>query len=157
MGLLDTIGALAGQMGSGQNGTADPKAALIQGVLAMLANNSGTAGVATGTTGGGGLAGLMQQFNNAGLGNVVSSWISSGHNLPISADQIKAVLGSSQLAQLAEQAGLSHSDAANHLSALLPGIIDKLTPQGQVPQGGLDAGSVENALGGLLTHFLGAK
>ena len=82
----------------------------------------------------GGLSGLVQQFHDRGLGSLVSSWVSTGQNLPISADQIQHVLGSDQVKELAAKAGIAPDVASSHLAQLLPMLIDKLTPNGQVPQ-----------------------
>jgi len=82
----------------------------------------------------GGLSGLVQQFHDKGLGSLVSSWVGTGQNLPISADQVQHVLGSEQVKQLAAQAGISPETASSHLTQLLPMLIDKLTPNGQVPE-----------------------
>ena len=81
----------------------------------------------------GGLSGLAQTFKDKGLGDVVSSWISTGENLPVSSDQIKQALGSDQIQQISEKAGVSQAEVSNGLAGLLPEIIDKLTPEGKVP------------------------
>ena len=80
----------------------------------------------------GGLSGLVQQFHDKGLGGLVSSWVGTGQNLPISADQLQQVLGSDQIKELAAKAGISPETASSHLSQLLPMLIDHLTPNGQV-------------------------
>jgi uncharacterized protein YidB (DUF937 family) len=82
----------------------------------------------------GGLSGLVQQFHDKGLGGLVSSWVSTGQNLPISADQIQHVLGSERMKELAAKAGISPETVSSHLTQLLPMVIDKLTPNGQLPQ-----------------------
>ena len=82
----------------------------------------------------GGLSGLLQQFHDKGLGSLVSSWVSTGQNLPISADRLQHVLGSEQVKELAAKAGVSTDTAGSSLAQLLPMLIDKLTPNGQVPQ-----------------------
>ena len=82
----------------------------------------------------GGLSGVVQQFHDKGLGSLVSSWVGTGQNLPISADQLQHVLGSEQVKELAAKAGVSPDVASSHLAQLLPMLIDKLTPNGQVPQ-----------------------
>ena len=64
----------------------------------------------------------------------MSSWIGTGQNLPISADQMQHVLGSDQVKELAAKAGMSPDMASNALSQLLPTLVDQLTPSGQVPQ-----------------------
>ncbi|MBX9901384.1 MAG: YidB family protein [Burkholderiaceae bacterium] len=119
MGLLDTALGMLG----GNNQANDPKAMLIQAAIGLLSNQQQ----------GGGLQNLLGAFQNAGLGSIVSSWVGTGQNLPISADQIQQALGGGHLSQLAEASGLSHEDTAQHLSDLLPGLIDKMTPNGQVP------------------------
>lgn len=138
MGLLDAVAGVLGGGGAGAPAQGDGTS-LVNAVLGMLANGSAQ----------GGLAGLVQQFEQAGLGHVVSSWISSGQNLPISADQISQVLGGSGvLSHLSTQTGVPAGDLSGHLSQMLPGLIDQLTPHGQVPQGGL--GDVGSLLGKLL-------
>src|ERR1700730_19266256 len=74
----------------------------------------------------GGLSGLVEQFHDKGLGALVSSWVGTGQNLPISADQIQHVLGSNQVKELAAKAGISPEIWAAHLSALLPLIVGHL-------------------------------
>jgi uncharacterized protein YidB (DUF937 family) len=82
----------------------------------------------------GGLSGMLQNFHDKGLGGLMSSWIGTGQNLPISADQIQHVLGSDQVKELAAKAGISPDMASSALTQLLPTLVDKLTPNGQVPQ-----------------------
>ena len=108
--------------------------------LALLSSQNTAVG------GAGGLGGLIGQFQKAGLGDMMSSWISTGPNPPISAQQVSQVLGSDALAQFAKQAGLSHGDAGSTLASLLPAVIDHLTPNGQVPH----AAGLESTLGSLL-------
>jgi uncharacterized protein YidB (DUF937 family) len=99
----------------------------------------------------GGLGGLVGKFEQAGLGNVVSSWIGSGQNLPISADQLQSVLGSDAVSSIAAKLGINPADAMGQLSTMLPGLVDKLTPNGQAPTGGLgNMGDLAGMLGGLL-------
>lgn len=80
----------------------------------------------------GGISGLIQNFHDKGMGEVVSSWIGSGQNLPISSEQIQSVLGSGMVQQLAAKAGISPEEATAHLAQFLPSIVDKLTPKGNV-------------------------
>lgn len=118
MGLLDSVvGSLAAGNSQGGNGLLD--------VVMQLVNNQP-----------GGLAGLVQSFQQGGLGEVVNSWVSTGQNLPISADQIGAVLGGGQLQNIAAQLGISPEQASGSLADLLPRVVDQLTPNGQLPQGG---------------------
>lgn len=120
MGLLDMVtGALNGAGGNGGGN------AMLDVVMQMLSNKGQN----------GGLAGLAQAFQNKGLGEQMASWISTGQNLPISPEQIKSVLGEGQLGQIAGQLGMNEQQAAGGLADLLPQVIDKITPNGQMPQG----------------------
>jgi uncharacterized protein YidB (DUF937 family) len=145
-GLGDVLGGLLGQGqdGSQQGAGAGGLGALVPVVIGMLANDS---------QGGGGLGGLMEKFNQAGLGGVLGSWIGSGPNPPISGEQLGQVLGDDKMSEIASQLGLSEGEAAGQLAQVLPGLIDKLTPQGQAPEGGFgNAGDLMGMLGGLLQH-----
>jgi uncharacterized protein YidB (DUF937 family) len=82
----------------------------------------------------GGVQGLMQQFHANGLGEIVNSWVGQGGNQPISADQIQQVLGSDKISAIAEKFGISPDDASAKLAQVLPSIVDKMTPGGEVPQ-----------------------
>ena len=92
---------------------------------------------------GGGLSGLAQQFAARGLGHIVSSWIGTGQNLPVSPEQLQSVLGSEQVQAIAARAGISPEAAKSGLAQILPGLIDGLTPNGEVPQGDLMAKGME--------------
>jgi uncharacterized protein YidB (DUF937 family) len=84
----------------------------------------------------GGLPGLLNMFKGKGLGHIVESWIGTGPNKKISPGKIKKGLGNDILEQIAGAAGLSKGKASGQLAKYLPDIINKLTPQGQIPQGG---------------------
>ena len=99
----------------------------------------------------GGLNGLVDKFNQAGMGDVVKSWIGTGQNQPISGDQLSQVLGGDMLGRVAGQLGMDPSQLSGQLSAVLPGLVDKLTPNGAIPQGGLgNSADLMGMLGGLL-------
>ncbi len=134
MSLLGNLigSALGGSnSGGGQN-------MLMQAVLGMINQH-------------GGLGVLQQQFQGNNLGHIFSSWVSTGQNQPVSPEQITQALGHDQVSQLAQQAGVSHSEAASGLAQLLPSIIDKLTPHGTAPTGN----ALEQGLSGLLSGGLG--
>jgi uncharacterized protein YidB (DUF937 family) len=117
MGLLDGMEGKA--LSSLLGGEGSP---LLSSLLQMISNQPG------------GLSGFLQGFQEKGLGSLVSSWVGTGQNLPISADQISHVLGSNQVTQLANAAGITPNAAGASLAQLLPMLIDHLTPNGQVPQ-----------------------
>ena len=126
MGLLDSV---LGSLNRG--GSANP---LLDGILSMVNDPAH-----------GGLEGLVRSFQERGLGGIVDSWVSTGRNLPISADQIAQGLGPDQLSALASKLGMSQGDVSSQLAQLLPDVVDKLTPGGQLP----DAGSLGDLLGSL--------
>ena len=79
----------------------------------------------------GGISGLQQKFQEKGLGGLVSSWIGSGQNLPISADQLQSVLHSDALNQAAAKFGVDPSHLTSMMTQLLPHVVDKMTPTDQ--------------------------
>lgn len=83
--------------------------------------------------GGGGLGGLLKAFQRQGLGDIVSSWVGTGANLPVSPDQIHKAFGAEQLSQFASQAGVALEAVGSTLASILPGLVDKLTSNGQLP------------------------
>ena len=100
---------------------------------------------------GGGLPGLVAKFQQAGLGNVIASWLSAGPNQAISGEQLSQVLGSGPLSQIAAQLGVGPGAAAGQLAQVLPGLVDHLSPQGQAPHGGFgDTRDLLGLLGDLL-------
>lgn len=120
MGLMDQLQntGLGSLLGGAENRNSNP---LLPVLLQMLQNHPG------------GLSALVQGFQNKGLGDIVSSWVSTGQNLPISADQITQALGHEQVNQMAASAGMTPGAASSSLASLLPALIDKLTPNGQIP------------------------
>lgn len=155
MGLLDSVlGAVMGGQQGGQQAPAGAGGGLAS-IIGMVASNPQLMQVVTGMLSNdgaqGGLGGLMAKFQQAGLGDAASSWVGHGANQPVSGDQLTNVLGADTMAGLAEKLGMSQGDAAGQLSSILPGLIDKLTPHGQAPAGGLgNAGDLLGMLGGLL-------
>jgi uncharacterized protein YidB (DUF937 family) len=137
MGLLDSIlgSVVGGALGGGQGGGGN--ADLLRAVVGMLGHDAP----------GGGLAGMVSKAQQSGLGDVVGSWIGGGQNMPVSADQLGGILHSDVVGNLARQFGQSHGDILSQLTQILPQVVDKLTPQGSMPQGGL--GSVSDLLGAL--------
>jgi uncharacterized protein YidB (DUF937 family) len=147
MGLLDSvIGALNSQ-GGGASGGGGTQAALLQAVIGMLLQGGQPAGGAAG-----GLGGLLEQFKSAGLGDAAQSWIGTGPNKGVSADQISQVFGGDVIGQLASRLGLAPTEVSGQLSEMLPDVVDRLTPGGQLPQGNDLAalGNIDGILGSLM-------
>ncbi|MDE9454452.1 YidB family protein [Xenorhabdus bovienii] len=82
----------------------------------------------------GGISGLIEKFSQQGLGGTIHSWIDSGENSPIHADQISSIFGSSTIQQLAQKMGIDPSEASSLISQHLPSLIDKVTPNGEIPE-----------------------
>jgi uncharacterized protein YidB (DUF937 family) len=119
MGLLDDV---LGMAGMGNTAQSQQHA----GALSMILNYINSPQV-------GGIAGLQKMFEEKGLGNIISSWISSGQNLPISADQLQNVLHGGALESMASKSGIDVSQLASLFSQLMPHAVDQMTPNGQIP------------------------
>ncbi|MBL8435101.1 MAG: DUF937 domain-containing protein [Zoogloea sp.] len=155
MGLLDqlagqVLGSLAGGDGQQQGGGAG-QALLLQLAMSLLQGQGGVAAQGGQLDLGGILGGLVARFSEAGLAEQARSWVGTGQNLPVSAEQIGQVFGNSALGDMAAQLGMPSEQVAGHLANLLPQVIDGLTPGGQLPAaGGADLG---DALAGLAAMF----
>lgn len=121
MGLFDDIKGKVLGGGGAQND-------LLNAVMGVLGNQQT-----------GGLAGIVKQFAGKGLGDIVNSWVGTGQNLPITPEQIKQGFGADMIKQLAAKAGISADQVTSQLSDVLPKVVDKLTPDGQVPKGDIMA------------------
>lgn len=128
MGLLDSLagGMLEKMMGE--------KGAMAQVAMDMLNQH-------------GGLSGVLDKFKESGLAEQAASWVGKGENLPISADQIASVLGNGQLAEMAAKFGIDTNTLSAQIAEQLPVIVDKLTPDGEVPA---DSGNLLKTVLGML-------
>ncbi|WP_313451994.1 YidB family protein [Brevundimonas sp.] len=102
----------------------------------------------------GGVGGLVEKFNQAGLADVVGSWIGTGANANISAEQITAVIGHGPLADIAAKMGVTPQQAGETLAGLLPEAIDRLTPGGQLNGADDLLGKLPGGLGDMVGGFL---
>jgi uncharacterized protein YidB (DUF937 family) len=150
MGMLDSVlgqvlGGAAQQQqpqGGGVGGLGD-LGSLAGALGGLLANNGGQ----------GGLGGLVSKFEQAGMGDVIGSWIGKGENQPVSGGQLQDALGSDTIANIASKLGINAQTLLPMLAALLPTLIDQLTPQGKVPEQGLDTpNDLLGSLGSLLQN-----
>lgn len=119
MGLLDSILGMAGMGNTAQSQQG-------AGALSMILNYINSPQV-------GGIVGLQQMFQEKGLGSIVASWIGTGQNLPISADQMQNVLHGTALQDMASKSGMDISQLAGIFSQLMPHAVDQMTPNGQIP------------------------
>jgi len=81
----------------------------------------------------GGLGGLLDRFQQNGMGDVINSWIGPGQNKAVTPGQLASTLGPDIVKSLTQQSGLSQQDLIAQLSQILPGVVDKLTPNGRLP------------------------
>lgn len=105
-----------------------------------------------GGQGGAGLGELVKKFTESGLGDVVSSWIGKGDNAPVTPEQVKDVFGEESIQEMADKTGMNKEEVTEQLSDILPKAIDKVTPDGKLPdanQEGIDLGKIGDLLGGL--------
>ena len=114
MSLLDTLASMAG--GGQQGGSASLLPALIE----QLNKYPG---------------GLIASFQQGGLSEIVASWVGTGQNLPVSADQLGSVLDPGVVNDLAAKTGQDTDSVLGSLSSLLPQLVDKATPEGAVQPG----------------------
>ena len=149
MGILDSI---LGTVMGGSNAASSP----VGGILGSLLGGGGGAGGMLGNMlgggqqqqQGGGLGGLLQKFQQAGLGNVANSWVGGGPNQQVSPDQLQQVFGQQQVNQWAQQSNMQPHDLLSQLSQYLPHAVDHMTPNGQVPEGDAFSGAGVNLGGG---------
>ena len=141
MGLVDEL--LGKNLGAIAT-TALKNPQVVGAVASLLSTQQGSIG------GPGGLGGLVQAFQGKGMGDMISSWISTGPNPPATPDHISRALGQDTLSQFAAQAGIPHAEAGGLLASLLPSVIDQLTPHGKVPE----SNDLESSLGSLLAGFM---
>ncbi len=140
MGLLDGILGKVAEQGLGSLlGQNSQHAGLVRILLGMLTSGQG-----------GGLSDLLGKLKAGGLGDAVGSWISKGANLPVTGEQLQGAVPD-LVSQLAAKAGMDTGQASQGLAQVLPGIIDKLTPDGALPEGN----SLQSSLSGLAGMFFG--
>ena len=136
MSLLDGIAAVADSLLSGS----DKQKQLTSAALSRISDPAT-----------GGLLGLVNTLRQLGLDDVVSSWISTGENKPISPEQVQNALGEGQINQMAQNMGVSRQEVSTGLAGLLPQLIDKLTPDGKLPESSV----LDQGLELLKKRFLG--
>jgi uncharacterized protein YidB (DUF937 family) len=119
MSILDSVKNLAASELS-KEAAKDP----VLGHLLNLVNNPET----------GGLEGMIQKFHSNGLGGLVNSWLGSGPNQAVTADQIVRVIGQDRLNGIAQKLGMEPDKVSGLIAQHLPGVIDRLTPGGAQPK-----------------------
>lgn len=141
MGLLDSVlGQVLGGAAQKSGGLGDA-GGLADALGGLLANNGQQ----------GGLGGLVSKFEQAGLGDVIGSWIGKGDNAPVSGGQLNQVLGGDVVSAIAGKLGINAAMLLPMLATMLPSLIDQLTPHGKIPEEGLNTNEdLLSSLSGLL-------
>ncbi|MCX8010796.1 MAG: YidB family protein [Ignavibacteria bacterium] len=130
---MDLFGSIKSMLGgASENQQTD----LVSTIMNMIGNQTG------------GLGAFVNQFAEKGLGDIAQSWVSTGKNLPISPEQIQSVLGSDVVKGIASKLGVDTNSLAGQLSNLIPQVVDKLTPDGKIPEGDILSQGMD-LLGGL--------
>jgi len=128
------VGKMMGGLGQStpEASSAPPPRADTGGLAGML-QGSGLGGMLQGGALAGGLGALLERLQSAGQGDVANSWVGSGANEPIQPHQLGKALGQTMVSDLARQSGMSEEELMAQLSRVLPGVVDKLTPGGRIP------------------------
>lgn len=87
-----------------------------------------------GAAAGGGLGALIEQMGRAGFGEQARSWIGTGENQALPSGALEQIFGAGGLAEIARQAGLTQDEASRGLAQLMPEVVDRVTPRGEVPR-----------------------
>lgn len=131
MGLFDDLSKAVSAASAASPASDGTQSSMVSAALSMLSTEHG------------GLPGLIQRFTSSGLGDVVSSWVGTGQNLPVAPAQIQTALGAEQVRTIATKLGISPEAASAGLAHVLPSLVDRLTPNGEVPQGDLMSKGME--------------
>jgi uncharacterized protein YidB (DUF937 family) len=141
MGLFDdAIGSVMNNLGGGSN--AQGGNPVLQMIMSLIQQH-------------GGLGGLVDMLSRNGLGQQAASWVGTGANAPVTAQQIGQALGSGPLAALAGQFGIDPQTLSSHLAQYLPEVVNHLTPEGKLPDAANSGDLLENGLTALAGKLFG--
>ena len=113
----DPFGALLGSFGAGAK---EKGAGLMAAAMSLVQEN-------------GGLHAVIQKFRDNGMVEQVESWISTGPNKEITMEQIHKIFDPSKLGDIASRLGVSTQQAGSAFAQMVPELVNRLTPDGQVP------------------------
>ena len=129
-GLGDILGDILG--GGGRGGM--PGARVVRPAKRSARSGlGGLGGLLAGGAGGGVLADILSQFEQAGKGDAAKSWVSRGENIPVTPKDIESTFGSGIIDELAAQFGMPRDELLKGLSQAMPEAVDALTPDGRLP------------------------
>ena len=125
-GLGDILGGVLGRgggAGTGGGGAAGGLGSLMTVLGPILASLLAS----------GGLSKILNGMRGNGLSAQADSWVGTGTNEPVSAGEVREALGEDQVQQVAAQLGVGPDEASQVLAGVLPGLVDTVTPEGEVP------------------------
>jgi uncharacterized protein YidB (DUF937 family) len=126
-GLDDLLGGLLGGGGSGAGGGAKTGGVNMGALVGALAP------VVIGMLKSGGLQKVVQGFQQKGMGAKADSWVSTAGNEQVSGSDMRVGLGDEEVRHFAQEAGIPEDEAADVLAAVVPQVVNGLTPDGRVP------------------------
>jgi uncharacterized protein YidB (DUF937 family) len=154
MGLFDSLAKQA--MSSLLGGSSSGGGLDLGAITSLLSNQAQASEAVSGLFNQvGGVNGLLEKFNQAGLGDAVSSWVGTGANQPIEASQLESAVGPDLIQGFASKLGLQGSQILPLLTQFLPVIIDKLTPSGAVESNQPSSDTLQNVLASVVKGALG--
>jgi uncharacterized protein YidB (DUF937 family) len=115
---------IQGVLSSFLTGRGGTQAALINAVISAMTQQGGGAAQ--------GLSQMVSNFEKNGLGDIAKTWVGTGQNAQVNAEQIQQGLGMNMVQQIAQSAGLKPEQASSMLAQLLPNLVDQLTPNGAI-------------------------
>jgi uncharacterized protein YidB (DUF937 family) len=137
---MDDQSKLAGEQAGGGTAALDP---------------AGLAGLQSAVQQEGGIDGLMAKLRDGGLGSQVDSWVGTGPNQSVEPAQVEQALGPDTVQRLSAGSGLNIAQLLPMLAMFLPQIVNMLTPNGDVPSGGLNQAAGQADMGSLLGGLIG--
>lgn len=152
MGLFDSIAGnvLGSVLGGNQQGRGNPLGGLLGALLSGASAQEAPSAISSVINASGGIGGLLEKAKSMGLGDVVGSWIGKGENQPISASQATQLLGSDAVKDVAAKFGLNLDQVSPLVAGMLPVIIDKLTPHGEVKPDEHSGDALTSAISGMM-------
>ncbi|MER6096145.1 YidB family protein [Streptomyces sp. NPDC001728] len=131
----DDLGSLLGGLLGGSGAQSGGAGGILGSLLGALAGGKGAGAAGNGSNP---LGGLVDMLTRSGLADQAQSWVGTGRNQPVDGAQIAEALPDDTLRKVAQDAGVSPQEAADQIARSLPQAVDKLTPNGSVPQGSLE-------------------